>query len=72
MYLNTLSTHIEESDTEKPSAEDKKVDEAVTDSAGSEGTGEKSVKKDLSLQLKKVTGTKRLKKGSKPVEDVET
>ena len=67
-------SHLEgESDTERPSVtEDKKVGEAVSDSAGSEGSGERNVKKDLSLQLKKVTGTKRLKKGPKSVENVGT
>ena len=67
-------SHLEgESDAERPSAtEDKKVGKAVTDSAGSKGSGEKNVKKDLSLQLKKVTGTKRLKKRAKSVENIGT
>jgi len=58
-----------ESDVERPSvSEDKKVEEGATDS---EGTGEKNIKKGMSLQLNKVE-TKRLKKGPKPVEDTET
>jgi len=66
--------HIEEeSNTERLStAQDKKAGEAATDSASSEDNGDKNIKKDLSLQLKKVSGTKRLKKGPKSVEDVGT